>query len=82
MAHECAASKPAARWCTLWRVSNNRPLAALAGTGRKTISRTISRKPIQASRPRCKVHGAAVLVAQVAMSLHFSALTKGDTKTP
>jgi hypothetical protein len=31
----------------------------------------------QASRLRCKVHGAAVLVVQVAMVLHSSALIKG-----
>jgi hypothetical protein len=62
--------------------SNNRPLAILAGPGRKTISRTISREPIQASRPLCKVHGAAAGVVQVAMVLRPPALTKGDAKTP
>jgi hypothetical protein len=50
--------------------SNNGPLAILAGTARKTISRTISRKPIRASRPLCKVHGAVVVVVQVAMPVY------------
>ena len=36
----------------------------------------------QASRPRCKVHGAAAVAVQVAMALHPSALTKNDAKTP
>jgi len=57
-------------------------LAILAGPGRKTISRTISSEPIQASRPLCKVHGAAAVVVQVAMALRPPALTKGDAKTP
>ena len=60
--------------------SNNRPLAILAGPGRKTISRTISREPIQASRPRCKAHGAAVEVVQVATPVRPSPLAKGDLK--
>jgi len=44
------------------------PLAVLAGTGRKATSRAISREPIQASRPRCKVHGAAAVIGQVALA--------------
>ena len=61
---------------------NCRRLAILAGTGRKTISRTISTEPIQASRPPCRVPSAAVVLVQVAMALRPSAFTKGDAKTP
>jgi hypothetical protein len=61
-------------------VSHNRPLAILAGTGRKTISRTISRQPIQAPRPRCKLHGAAVLVVQVALPVRPPPVAKSDFK--
>jgi len=46
--------------------SNKRPLAILAGAGRKTISRKLSGERIQASRPRCEVHVKAEAAVQVA----------------
>jgi hypothetical protein len=39
-------------------------------------------KPIQASRPRCEMHGAAVAVVRIATALHPSMLAKGGLKTP
>ena len=44
--------------------------------------RSISAKPLRAPRPACKVHGAAVVVVQVATTSHPSELIKGDAKTP
>jgi hypothetical protein len=59
--------------------------ASIGNCGRqetKVIGRKVSWSPIQTPRPLCRMHGAAVLVAQVAMPVHSSPLARGDLNPP
>src|SRR5450755_1879992 len=54
------------------------PTPISADGGRQMDSRKISAKPPRAQSPACKVHGVAVVVVQVAMTVHPSPVAKGD----
>jgi hypothetical protein len=63
------------------QIAEDRVLAGTPDAKRLALIGKKSSEPIQASRPRCEMHGAAVAVVQIAMALHPSTLTKGGLKT-
>ena len=46
------------------------------------ISGRVSGKSLLAPQPACKVHGAAVMAVQNAMTVCLSPVTRGDLKPP